>query len=453
MPLFWSRLRYGDRLPAALVDRIDTAMLGYRYWMDEPGNDVQWYFSENHALLFHTAAYLAGHHLPDARFVRSGRTGRDQAAIGKARLDSWFDHFDVAEMAEFNSTPYFPIDLKGLTALWALAPDADIRTRAGKAISRLTTIIANSAHHGVITAAQGRSYEHTLCTSTTPELSGLARLLWGLGGYGAHVNALAQVALAMRDDGLTFPELSDRADWSDADTAQEWTFSQGRDGFARLYHFKTAKTALGTAARYRWGDWGYQETLIHARIGHDPRAQIWINHPGEVKQSGFGRPSFWGGSASVPRVQQYRDLAIVLFSGTAGQLDFTHAWFPTPVFDEWSLEGDRAAARSGHGLALIRASGPLELARDGGAAGHELRLSGREGVWLLRLGQGSDLGAFSARHTLVTATPDNKTITVDDPEYGPVAFASDGTVRAEGRVLDPETWTLTGDRKILPLHA
>ena len=65
-------------------------------------------------------------------------------------------------MAEFNSAPYFPIDLKGLAALFALAPDPDIRARAGRAIARLAEIVANSAHHGMLTAAQGRSYEHSL---------------------------------------------------------------------------------------------------------------------------------------------------------------------------------------------------------------------------------------------------------------------------------------------------
>jgi hypothetical protein len=453
VPLIWGRLRYGDRLPAALVKRIDAAMLAYRYWMDEPGNDVQWYFSENHALLFHTAAYLAGHHLQEATFARSGRRGRDQAAIGKVRLDGWFDHFEAAEMAEFNSVAYFPIDLKGLTALFALAPDARIRARAGAAIARLVTIVANSAHHGALTAAQGRSYEHTLCTTTTSELSGLARLLWGMGGYGAHVNALAQVALALRDDGLVLADLADRAGWLDAGTAQEWCFWQGRDAFARLYHHKTAETAMGSAAHYRWGDWGYQETLIHARIGRDPRAQIWINHPGEVKQSGFGRPSFWGGSASVPRVQQYRDLAIVLFDGDPSQLDFTHAWFPTPVFEDWDVTGDRAAARSGAGLALIRASGPLALARDGGAAGHELRLAGRNGLWIVRLGIGGDLAAFAARHHLTPVRTETGEITVSDPDYGPVVFTPDARVQAEGRVLDPASWTMAGERRILPLGA
>ena len=133
VPLLWARTRYAPPLSAALRDRIDRTVLGYRYWLDEPGNDVQWYFSENHALLFHTAAYLAGHLLPDGRFVRSGRTGSEQSATGRDRVRAWLDHFERWEMAEFNSAPYFPIDLKGLTALFALAPDADIRARAGRA--------------------------------------------------------------------------------------------------------------------------------------------------------------------------------------------------------------------------------------------------------------------------------------------------------------------------------
>jgi hypothetical protein len=56
VPLIWSRTVWGADIGPAMRARIDAAILGFRYWMDEPGNDVQWYFSENHALLFHTAA-------------------------------------------------------------------------------------------------------------------------------------------------------------------------------------------------------------------------------------------------------------------------------------------------------------------------------------------------------------------------------------------------------------
>ena len=36
------------------------AVLDYRYWVDEPGNDVMWFWSENHALCFHVSQLLAG---------------------------------------------------------------------------------------------------------------------------------------------------------------------------------------------------------------------------------------------------------------------------------------------------------------------------------------------------------------------------------------------------------
>ena len=75
---------------------------------------------------------------------------------------------------------------------------------------------------------------------------------------------------------------------------------------------------MGSIAAYRPGEWGYQETVLHLRLGERPEAQIWINHPGERIVSGFGRPSYWGGCGTLPRVHQYRDLAVVDFDLQAG---------------------------------------------------------------------------------------------------------------------------------------
>lgn len=451
VPLLWCRARWADLLGPDLCVRMDRTILGYRYWMDEPGNDVQWYFSENHALLFHTAAHLAGDLLPDATFVRSGRKGADQSRIGATRLHAWFDHFEKWEMAEFNSAPYFPIDLKGLTAIFALSPDPVLRERAARGISRLVEIVANSAHRGVLTAAQGRSYEHTLRGTTTLELSAIGRLLWGQGSLGARFHATPQLALALRDHGLVLPDLADRAHWQ-GDAAQEWRFAQGEGHFARLYHHKTADHAMGSAVAYRWGDWGYQETLIHARLGENPAAQVWINHPGEVIHSGYGRPSYWGGSASVPRVQQYRDLAIVMFSGVPPQPDFTHAWFPVPDFDVAVIDGQTATARTGDAHLMLRGSGPLVMVEQGPTAGHELRLAGRDGWWLVRLGSRALHGDdFAARFAaIVPVQGDGGVIRVEDPDYGTVIFRADGVVEAEGRRIAPEEMTVSGQRDVLP---
>jgi hypothetical protein len=452
VPLLWGRTRWGGLLPDALRARVDRAILGYRYWMDEPGNDVQWYFSENHALLFHTAAYLAGTLLPDATFARSGRRGSEQAAVGLARVRAWLDHFAEWEMAEFNSAPYFPIDLKGLTALYALAPDADVRARAQAAIGRLLLHVARSAHHGVLTAAQGRSYEHTLRAGRTLELSAITRLCFGTGNLGARFHALPGLALAIRDHGLTIdPALAGVACLHDGE--QEWTFAQGQGRFAALYHAKTADWAMGSAGAYRWFDWGYQETLVHARIGTNPDAQVWINHPGEVIHSGYGRPSYWGGSASIPRCQQYRGLAVLVFDGQPEQPDFTHAWFPAPMFDEVHLAGHTAAARAQGGALLIRAGGPLDMLREGPTTGCELRLSGRRGWWLLRAGAATSLAPFVNRFAALNALAGDDPrgiITVNDPDYGPVVFHPDGTVEAEERRLQPKDWTVAGEASLRP---
>ena len=450
VPLLWSRTAWPEKIDAELRKRIDRAILDYRYWLDEPGNDVQWYFSENHALLFHTAAYLAGTLLPDATFRRSGRSGREQAAIGETRVREWLDHFEKWEMAEWNSAPYFPIDLKGLTALYALAPHADIRDRAGKAIIRLAEIIARSSHHGMVTASQGRSYEHTLRAGRSLELSGIARLLWGRGWYGRRFHALPQLAVCLRDHGLEIPPAYTDIALHEADGAQEWCFAQGENRFAALYHYKTRDFAVGSIAGYRWGNWGYQETIVHARLGKRPEAQIWINHPGETILSGYGRPSFWGGCGTLPRVHQYKSLVLVDFTAHEGQPDFTHAWFPRDEFDEVLVDGNFALARSGEGVAILIGERDFSLVADGPTRGVELRMAGRRARWLLRLASvadGTSLHTAGGRFPTLRIEEAGKDFIVRDPEYGTVVFRESGAVEAEGRTLDPKSWTVGGESR------
>jgi hypothetical protein len=353
-------------------------------------------------------------------------------------------------MAEFNSAPYFPIDLKGLTALAALAPDADIAARAKAGIVRLCEVIARSAHHGVLTAAEGRSYEHTLCAGRSLELSGVARLLWGKGWYGRRVHALPQLAVCLRDHGLVVPEtLQAVADHQD-DRHQEWRFAQGANRFAALYHYKGRHFAMGSALHYRWNEWGYQETVLHLRLGQRPEAAVWINHPGEAIQFGYGRPSYWGGCGTLPRAHQYRGLAVVDFATFDEQPDFTHAWFPVAEFDESRVDGSLALARSGRGALLLRGGASFERVAAGPSAGAELRQYGRRTRWLVRVCEADSLGAVVSRFAAlaVRETVDG-TFVVEDPEYGTVRFRSDGVAEAEGRVVSPASFTVRGKAVML----
>ncbi|MEZ0167082.1 hypothetical protein [Microvirga sp. TS319] len=454
VPLLWSRIVWPERIAPETRARMDEVILRFRYWMDEPGNDVMWYFSENHALLFHTACHLAGTLFRDATFTRSGRKGREQAEIGRHRLLEWLTHFEACEMAEWNSAPYFPIDLKGLCALYALSPDATIRERSGAAIRRLLEIMSLSSHHGMMTASQGRSYEHTLRPGRTLELSGISYLAFGTGSLGRRFHALPQLALCFAEHGLTVdPDLAAIADLKRAGS-YEWRYKQGENGIASLYHFKSKDYALGSIAAYRWGEWGYQETVLHLRLGERPESQIWINHPGEVIHSGYGRPSYWGGCGTVPRVHQYRSLAVVEFNVYSMQPDFTHAWLPEAEMDEVIRDGNRILVRSGDGLCLLVASAPFGSVTRGPAAGCEVRLPGHIGRWIVRLSDVATEGgleAFGRRFAdLAAEKRDNDIIVIHDPDFGLVACGPDGVVRTAREVIDPKSWTLSGELKALP---
>ncbi|MFN2283834.1 MAG: hypothetical protein ACK2UQ_05400, partial [Anaerolineae bacterium] len=51
------------------------AVLGFKYWVDEPGDTVMYMGSENHRLLFHVAEWLAGQLFPTEEFTNSRQRG------------------------------------------------------------------------------------------------------------------------------------------------------------------------------------------------------------------------------------------------------------------------------------------------------------------------------------------------------------------------------------------
>ncbi|MBQ3127636.1 MAG: hypothetical protein IJC13_01205, partial [Clostridia bacterium] len=48
---------------------IKSTFLGFKYFMDEPGDDSMCYWSENHQILFAVSEYLAGQEWPDEIFT------------------------------------------------------------------------------------------------------------------------------------------------------------------------------------------------------------------------------------------------------------------------------------------------------------------------------------------------------------------------------------------------
>ena len=118
-------------------------------------------------------------------------------------------------------------------------------------------------------------------------------------------------------------------------------------------------------------------------------------------------------------------------------------------FDEYELDEDGAFARSGDGLVMLRANGPLELTRSGPSAEVELRLQGRRARWIVRITDRAEADSLAAMRRrfgeLAVIEMADGTRTITDPTYGRVIFGADGIVEAEGRRLDPGDWTIQGE--------
>ena len=126
---------HGDIFVPVLWRRVRSAILGYRYWFDELGNDVMWFTSANNALSFHTAQYLAGQMFRDERFTASGRLGREQQGLAAQRLAYW----SVNVTPKDGAAP-------SLLALSQLSDDAGLRARAKRLLT--SDLSLTSSHAG-----------------------------------------------------------------------------------------------------------------------------------------------------------------------------------------------------------------------------------------------------------------------------------------------------------------
>lgn len=86
-----TRFRDSGLLEKNLLARMEEALLGYKYWMDEPGEEVAHtcFFTENHQALFHTLEYLAGQLYPERVFSNIGQTGRWHKTHAETYLRRW----------------------------------------------------------------------------------------------------------------------------------------------------------------------------------------------------------------------------------------------------------------------------------------------------------------------------------------------------------------------------
>ncbi|KKB11960.1 hypothetical protein VE25_09950 [Devosia geojensis] len=406
VPLLWAYGAWCGRLPADLAARTYRAVLDYRYWVDEPGNDVMWFWSENHVLCFHVSQLLAGRLFPEETFTASGRTGAEQARIAEERLGRWFDAVERDGLAEWNSAAYYPVDFIGLLALAELAPEP-ILGRARALTDRLFTMIALHTLGGVAAGSMGRAYDKELRAGPLTELAPFVAVAFGEGWLNAGVASLPELLLGR----YAPPEgLADYVSPPEG-AAIGAHYVQGHGAAGRLALYKTRHVQLSTTVDGRPGAKGHQQHLIDVRFAAHPFARAWVNHPGEDDPWGHQRPSYWAGNGVMPRVGQFENAALMLFDvGERARIDFTHAYVSAEGFAHRQLHGNWLIVQSGEGLAAFGATGPIAPVRNGPGAGREFRVCGRRTGWVVVVAEGSGAQAFAKFHAVL----DRTTLTLDE---------------------------------------
>ena len=368
---------YAHVISAHLKEVIEDVMKGYRYWIDEPGDDVMWFFSENHALLFHICQYLAGTYLPDEVFSTSSLTGRMMKEKAEGLLDEWFEHFFAEFITEWNSSAYIPIDVLGLGSLYNLTEKgSNLHEKAKKSLDMISYCLAVKQHKGLMMTTFGRTYEKELKGHYTSGTTSLLYLLFNVGNLNHAANAY--IALALGDyeapqEYETYLQLGKEDMLIHENT-------QGYEQHVNLYLYRNEAVVLSTAVGFKPYQKGYQEHIVHAAI--DGLAQVFINHPGESHHYGNGRPNFWSGNGFLPMAMQHENVSLLLFDIPEGcRIDYTHAYVPLAEFDEHYYEGQTVVLAKDGGLIGLKAKNGLTLQQEGPCSNREFISSGRLNGW------------------------------------------------------------------------
>mgnify|MGYP000771749791 FL=1 len=199
-----------------------------------------WFWSENHALMFHTCQLLAGELFPDEVFTNSGLTGRQMQAKAKNMLYDWFVTFRKEGFTEWNSSPYLPIDTLGFGSLYAFAQDPAMRELGREGMDFAYYLLAVHSQQGIFASSSGRTYIKEQFGNWSNCPSGLSWIGYGYGVPGHAGKGITSYCLSDYEPPKEF------AQWFSIPRGKEMICQtiQGNDGYVDLYTYKTADYML-----------------------------------------------------------------------------------------------------------------------------------------------------------------------------------------------------------------
>lgn len=378
--------KFGTQLSETTKNSIRDTATSYRYWIDEPGDDVMWFFSENHALLFHICQYMAGTYFSDALFTNSGWLGSEVRKRAEEHLNEWFGNFFEEFITEWNSNAYIPIDLLGIATLYNFTDEKNsFHGIAKKALDMIFRNLCINAHKGAVMTSFGRTYEKELKGNYNAGTTAILYIMYGIGCMNRA--AVSYIALALSryeapEEYRKYLTLSDRQTLIAMNT-------QGYEHHVNLYLYKNSDVVLSTAVGYKPFRPGYQEHIVQAAI--DATATAFVNHPGESHPYGSGRPNFWAGNGVLPLAAQYHDMSILYYDiPETNRIDYTHAYIPLSEFASYQGDCTTLVVQKGGAYIGLVAEKGIWLKDSGPTKYREFISQGRKNTWIIKVGLARD---------------------------------------------------------------
>lgn len=168
-------------LNPAQLQAVRDALLNYKYALDEPGVSEAEMWTENHQILSHGSDYLAGQLFPDEKFTNDGRSGAEHRDKARELVLHWIDYRARTGPAEWDSVPYYNMDLAALLNLVEFAQDSEVQMRATMMVDLLLFDLAVNSFYGQLGTSHGRAYANNVLSAAGDSLITFQALVFGCG--------------------------------------------------------------------------------------------------------------------------------------------------------------------------------------------------------------------------------------------------------------------------------
>lgn len=177
------RTIYNDKelLSKQTAERIKKTILGFKYWIDEPGEDSMCYWSENHQILFASVEYLAGQLYPKELFSNNRMSGEYHLEKARVRILLWLKHRFIYGFTEWHSNVYYEEDIAALSILIDFCHDQEITLKSKMIMDLLLLDMGMHSFKGLFAATSGRCYEHQKKNPGVQNTLNISEKVWGFG--------------------------------------------------------------------------------------------------------------------------------------------------------------------------------------------------------------------------------------------------------------------------------